>query len=48
MLKRSTGISPALQLEEKARMKEQALRRSELILEEDAMRFETFLKVRGW
>lgn len=27
-------------------MKEQALRRSELILEEDAMRFETFLKVR--
>lgn len=34
------------QLEEKARMKEQALRRSELILEEDAMRFETFLKVR--
>lgn len=34
------------QLEEKARMKEQALRRSELILEEDAMRFETFLKAR--
>lgn len=28
-------------------MKEQALRRSELILEEDAMRFETFLKARA-
>ena len=31
-------------LEEKAQMKEQALKKSELMLEEDAIRFDTFLK----
>lgn len=33
-----------LKLEEKAAMKEDALRKSEMMLEEDAMRFDTFLK----
>ena len=31
-------------LEEKARMKEEALHKSEMMLEEDAMRFDAFLK----
>merc|ERR1711871_1246848 len=31
-------------LEEKEQMKEQALKKSELMLEEDAIRFDTFLK----
>merc|ERR1719155_18636 len=31
-------------LEEKAQMKEEALKKSELMLEEDAIRFDTFLK----
>lgn len=31
-------------LEEKAQMKEEALKKSELMLEEDAMRFDAFLK----
>ena len=37
-------VPDSYRLEEKAQMKEEALKKSELMLEEDAMRFDAFLK----